>query len=276
MNPVRRCLLLAAVVLLALPFGANARTEPGTPFPAVELRTLAGKKEKVLSSQVKANVVIFFRTGHDRSTDALRQMSACQKDLAGRPIRWVAIVSSSEPLAEVQAEIQRTALAMPVLVDEGDALYQALGIRFHPEVVIVDGASRVVATEMYRQVDYCDVVKTRIRVLLGEADQAAMERAVNPEASDLPGQEHPMKKAMRDVNMARRLVALESYDLAIAQAKKALVIAPVAEAYSVIGDAWRKQGNCAEATKAYGSALKMNPREPAALEGLKACGGSRG
>jgi Flp pilus assembly protein TadD len=101
-----------------------------------------------------------------------------------------------------------------------------------------------------------------------------MERAVNPEPSDLPGQEHPMKKAMRDVNMARRLVQLESYDLAIAQAKRALVIAPVAEAYSVMGDAWRKQGNCAEARKAYGAALKMNPREPAALEGLKACGGS--
>ncbi len=273
MTVPRRLSLLVLGFVLGLPFSARAFAEAGTPVPNVELRTLAGAKEKLLSPSARANVSIFFRTGHDRSADALRQMAACEKDLLSKPVRWVAVVSSAEPAEEAKAVMARSGARMPVLVDEGDALYQKLDVRIHPMVVVVDAKGSLVATEMYRQLDYCDVVKTRIRVLLGEADQAAMDRALNPEASDLPGQEHPMKTAMRDVNMARRLLDMQSWDLAIEKAQRALQLAPVPEAYSVMGDAYKGQGNCAEAKKAYASALKIDPAEPRAIAGQRACGG---
>ena len=38
-----------------------ARAEAGTPVQNVELRTLAGGREKLLSPKVKANVFVFFR-----------------------------------------------------------------------------------------------------------------------------------------------------------------------------------------------------------------------
>jgi Flp pilus assembly protein TadD len=82
-----------------------------------------------------------------------------------------------------------------------------------------------------------------------------------------------MKKAMRDVNMAKKLLDMAVYDGAIQACQKALAIAPVAEAYAVMGDAYQKQGNCGAARKAYVSALQIKADEPHALEGQRACAG---
>ena len=246
--------------LAALPPLAQARAEPGTSIQNVELRTLAGGKAQLLSSKAKANVFVFFRTGQERSLDALKQMAACEKELAGKSVYWAAVVSGSEPPADVQAVVKETGIKMPVLIDEGDVLYDRLGVRLHPMVGIVDGKFVLTAMEPYRQLEYCDVIKTRIKVLLGEASVADLDKVVNPEKSPLPGAD-PMKKAMRDVNMARRLYEIGQYHDAVKFANRALEVAPVAHAYTVMGQAYVKLGKCADAGKAFDQAVKLDPKE---------------
>ena len=239
---------------------ALARAEAGTPIQNVELRTLAGGKAMLLSPKAKANVFVFFRTGQERSVDALKQMATCEKDLAGKSVYWAAVVSSSEPTAEVQAMVKQAGIQMPVLIDEGDVLYDKLGIRLHPMVGIADAKLAVVAMEPYRQLEYCDVIKTRIKVLLGEATAADVEKVLNPGRSELPGAD-PMKKAQRDVNMARRLYEIGQYVDAVKFANRALEMAPVAHAWTIIGQAQVKLGNCPAAKKAFDQALKLDPFE---------------
>ena len=249
---------------------AQARAEPGTQLEDVELRTLEGGKERLLSRKVKANVFVFFRTNQERSLDALKQMAACEKELAGKSIHWAAVVSSTEPPADVKAAVTESGIRMPVLVDEGDALYARLGIRLHPMVGIADSRLALMALEPYRQIEYCDVIKARIKVLLGELDQAALDKVLNPEKSPLPGAD-PMKKAMRDVNMARRLLEIGQYAESVKFAQRALAVAPVSQAYTVMGKAYAKQGNCAEATKAFEQALKLDPKDADAEAGKGSC-----
>jgi tetratricopeptide (TPR) repeat protein len=249
-------------LLAALPPLARARAEVGATIQNVELRTLAGGRAPLLSAKAKANVFLFFRTGQERSADALKQMAACEKELAGKPVHWAAVVSGSEPAAEVQALVAQAGLRMPVLVDDGDVLYDRLGIRLHPMVGIADAKFAVVAMEPYRQIEYCDVIKTRIKVLLGDATLADLEKVVNPERSPLPGAD-PARKAQRDVNMARRLYEIGQYAEAVKFANKALEIAPVAHAYTVMGQAYVKLGKCAEAGKAFDEAVKLDPKESA-------------
>jgi tetratricopeptide (TPR) repeat protein len=256
-------------LLAALPPLAQARAEPGATLQNVELKTLAGGKAQLLSAKVKANVFVFFRTGQERSVDALKQMAACEKELAGKSIYWAAVVSSSEPAADVQAVVQETGIKMPVLIDEGDVLYDRLGVRLHPMVGIADGKFILAAMEPYRQIEYCDVIKTRIKVLLGEATLADLDKVVNPEKSPLPGAD-PMKKAQRDVNMARRLYEIGQYKDAVKFANKALEVAPVAHAYTVMGQAYVKLGKCPEATKAFDQALKLDPKESGVVTAAKA------
>ncbi len=247
-----------------------ARADAGTPIQNVELRTLAGGKATLLSPKAKANVFVFFRTGQERSLDALKQMATCERDLAGKPIYWAAVVSSSEPAAEVQALVKQAGIRMPVLVDDGDVLYDRLGIRLHPMVGIADGKLMLAALEPYRQLEYCNVIKTRIRILLGEATAADLEKVTNPAKSPLPGQDSPALKAQRDVNMARRLYEIGQYTDAVKFADRALAVAPVAHAHTVKGQAYVKLGKCPEAAKAFDAALRLDPKEGPVIEASRA------
>jgi tetratricopeptide (TPR) repeat protein len=162
---------------------------------------------------------------------------------------------------------------MPVLVDEGDVLYDRLNIRLHPVVGITDGKFKLMAMEPYRQIDYCDIIQTRIKMLLGEATQADLDKVLNPEKSPLPG-DNPMRKAMRDVNMARRLYEIGQYDKAVKQAQRALEIAPVAQAYVVMGQAYAKLGKCADAGRVLDTAAKLEPANTAIGPARAMCAGA--
>ncbi|BDG02693.1 tetratricopeptide repeat protein [Anaeromyxobacter oryzae] len=275
MTPARRrsATVSLLAILAVLPPAAHARAEPGTQVDNVELKTLAGGKEKLLSPKVKANIFVFFRPGQDRSVDALKQMAQCEKDLAGKSIHWAAVVSSSAPADEVKTLVAETGIQMPVLIDDGDVLYDRLGIRLHPVVGLVDGKFKLMALEPYRQIDYCDIIKTRIRMLLGEASQADLDKALNPEKSPLPGAD-PMKKAMRDVNMARRLYEIGQYEKAVKQAQRALEIAPVGQAYVVMGQAYAKLGKCADSARMLDTAAKLEPSNPNIAGARALCAGA--
>ncbi len=256
--------------LAAFPPTAEAHAEAGTVIANVELRTIAGGKEKLLSPKAKANVFVFFRTGQDRSLDALKQMAECERELAGKPVYWVGVVSGSEAVPDVKAMVAEAGIKMPVLIDEGDVLYERLGVRLHPMVGIADGKFVLAALEPFRQLQYCELIKTRIKILLGEASQAALDKVVNPEPTFLPGAD-PAKKAMRDVNMARRLYEIGEYAESVKFSQRALELAPVAAAYAVMGKSYAKLGKCAEAEKAFTSALQLDPKEPDAKAAKGSC-----
>jgi tetratricopeptide (TPR) repeat protein len=270
MNVQCRASLAVLAALVLSPLGAHAHAEVGTPVDNLEMRTLAGGKEKLLAARAKANVVIFFRPNQERSVDALRQMGRCEKDFTGKPVRWVGVVSSTEAAEDVKATVRDAGIGFPVLVDENDALYDKLGVRLHPMVVVVDAKAKVAAFEMYRQIDYCDIIKGRIRLVLGEIDTAQMDKILNPEKSGLPGDDLP-KKAMRDVNLGRKLLDLDLADKAIEKAKRALEIAPVPAAWTLMGDAFAKKGDCGEAARAYDEARKLDPKDAKAAAGPTGC-----
>lgn len=263
---------IATIALCLAPLGAHAHAEPGTAIENVELKTIAGGKERILSSKMKANLLVFFRTGQERSNDALVQLATCEKLFAGKPVRWVGVVSSSEDPAAVKALVEKTGVVMPVVIDPDDTLYGALGIRLHPMVAFADAKLRLSAIEMYRQIDYCEIIKGRIRLMLGEIDQAAFEAIVNPPRSSMPGDD-PRDVAKRDVNLGKQLLKRKQYEKAAQSANKALEKAPIASAFSLLGDVAAAQGDCKKALKQYEQALKLDAQDAAALAGRAACAG---
>ncbi|MBK9516412.1 MAG: hypothetical protein IPO09_03465 [Anaeromyxobacter sp.] len=263
---------LALATLLLAPLGAHAHAAVGTPVENLELRTIAGGKERLLSSKARANVLVFLRTGQERSSDALVQLAACEKLFAGRAVRWVGVVSSSEEPAAVQALVARTGVAMPVLVDQDDALYGALGIRLHPMVAFTDQRFKLAAVEMYRQIDYCEIIKGRIRLMLGEIDEAAFQAVLEPAKGTMPGDD-PRDVARRDVNLGRMLLKRKAYDKAQQSANKALERAPIPAAHVLLGDVFAARGDCAQATRHYRQALTLDAADAAAQAGLAACAG---
>jgi hypothetical protein len=102
----------------------------------------------------------------------------------------------------------------------------------------VDASGKVHAVEPYQRLRYCEIVRARVGFLLGQLDQAAVDRVVKPERAAFPS-EVGGASAARYVNL---------------------------------GDRERAKGNCVLAIKAYDDALRRDPLNAKALEGRMRCG----
>ncbi len=261
-----------AVALAWHPAVAAGELQVGDPVQNEDLLTLDGGKASLLGKKSLANVFVFVRPGQERSADTLRQMAGCEKDLAGKPVYWVAVVSDTYPAEEVRTMVRDAGVRMPVLVDRGDALYSRLGVRLHPVVGLADSKHRLVAWQPYTRLNYCEAIKARIRFLLGEIGEAELARVLDPPKATMPGAD-PSKVGMRDVNLGRRQLEMKFHDKALASARKALERdAGLAAAHALMGEVHAAQGDCAAALKAFDQALALDPADAHALAGRKACG----
>jgi tetratricopeptide (TPR) repeat protein len=263
---------LAALALAAaalLPEVASAVGELGDVVENIELKSIDGRKLAVASKKAQANIVVFFRTGQEFSSDALKAMAECEKEFEAKPVNWVAIVSDSEPLDEVRQLVAESGVHMPVLVDVGDAFYGRLEIRLHPYTVILDKDRRVVVREPFHKIGYCDRIRAEIRFVLKEITAEDVAKLENPEKGTF---RVPGGVAKRHLNYGRLLLDQKKWEKALEQAEKALGEGPLAPAFTLRGNALVGQGKCAEALAAFDQALKLDPTDQGAKEGRRACG----
>lgn len=266
-------LILAAVAgLAAPPFVAGAHAEVGTQVAQAELSAASGEKVRLLDPLARVSVLVFVKAGQDRSIDALKAMARCEKELAGKPVRFIGVIPADTTPGEARALASSTGVKMPLVLDTGDALYDHLGVRLHPVVFLLDARAQVADFEQYRQIDYGEVVTAHIRFLLGEIGQAALDRVEAPPRGSMPGDD-ARDVSNRDVNLGRKQLQIGQYDKAAASASRALGVAPSAGAFALLGEIAVARGDCRAAVKQFDQALKVDPAEPHALAGKKACAG---
>jgi tetratricopeptide (TPR) repeat protein len=254
---------------------AFANVEVGQQIENEELPTLDGRREMLLSSKALANVFVFFRPSHDRSLETLKAMATCEKEFAREPVRWVAVVSDSHGRDEVRAVVAEAGIHMPVLVDEGDHLYGKLGVRLHPVIGIADDKGRLLDYVPFHRINYCDMIRVRIRHALHEVDLAAVERVDHPPKALFPNAV-PGAVARRRVKLGEMFLESRQWSKAVEQARIALEMEPMlAAAHALMGRALAGQGNCREALPAFDQALKLEPRSAAAAEGKRGCEAKR-
>ncbi len=253
---------------------AFASVDVGQTLDNEELPTLDGKREMLLSRKALANVFIFFRPNQDHSLETLKAMAQCEKEFAGKPVRFVAVVSGSWSKAEISATVGEAGIQMPVLLDEGDQLYGKLGVRLHPVVGIASDKFRLLDYVPFHKINYCDMVRIRVRRALGEVDQAAVDKVDHPPKALMPN-EVPGAQARRQVKLGELFLkknpekAAEHARAAIAKDKG------LASAHALLGNALAAQGKCGEAGPSLEEALRLDPRNAAAAEGKKACAGTK-
>ena len=248
-----------------------ANVEVGRKIESEDLPTLDGGRAPLLSRSALANVFVFFRPGHDRSLATLTALATCEKEFAGKPVHWVAVVSGSHAREEVRAVVTASGIRMPVLLDEGDRLYGKLGVRLHPVVGIADGKGVLLAYLPFHQINYCDMVRVRIRYALHEVDLAAVERVDNPPRALFPNAV-PGAVAHRRVSLGEMFLASRQWTKAAEQARIALTTDPgLASAHALLGRALAGQGKCREALPVFEVALKLDPGSATAAEGRRSC-----
>jgi peroxiredoxin len=266
----RRAYLGVLSAILALAGVARAESDPVIRvIPDVALPTVDGRPARVVDGTAALTALVFFRAGQERSTETLRTLASCHPRLGKEPVRLLGVVPK-DSAGEATALVKASGLDLPVVVDADDQLYAAAGVRLHPAIVLVDRTRTVVAYEPFHQVDYCDVVVARVQRAVGKIGDAEVARVVSPAATKLPGAA-PGEVAHRHVALARRLLGSRSYQLAHQNARKALFIAPSAEAWRVEGEIFAAERRCPDALRAFENALVLDPKDAAASAGRQAC-----
>jgi hypothetical protein len=264
------CLSLAVWPFSGLGFAAVA---VGESIGNVDMPMLGGGKHPLMSNKSLANVIIFFRPHQDHSLDTLKAMAKCEKEFVGKSVHWVAVVSSSYSQDEVKATVTESAIQMPVLIDQDDALYGRLGVRLHPTIGVTNDKFALVAYEPFLEVNYCDRIRGKVRYALHEIDSAEVAKIDNPEKALMPN-DIQGAVATRHVHMGEMYLTMKQPEKAANEARQILASDPkFAPAHILLGDALAAQGKCDEAANAYGAAQLIDPKLATALaDKRRSCG----
>jgi tetratricopeptide (TPR) repeat protein len=237
------------------------------------LLALDGKRTPLLGTS-KANLFVFFRPGQDHSLQTLGQLAQLEKEFAGKSVRFAAVTSDSYPRDEVAATAREAGIAMPILIDVGDALYGELGVALHPVVGITDERGTLVAYQHFLKINMLDVVRGRIQVALGEIGPAEMARLVEPPAAtiDLGNRSGAKSRFL----LARALLSRGSVEKAIENARAGVALDPTyAPVHAILAKALAAAGQCAESEREVAEALRIDAKDPTAAEVPGHCVASR-
>lgn len=236
----------------------------GTPIPDRTMVTLDGKRATLLAPG-KVTVFVFVRTRQEFSEASLRQLAVLERELAGKPVRFVAVVSDGEVPAEVRDLAREAGIRMPVLIDQGDALYGELGVAMYPSAGIVQRDGRLGAFQPFRKVNYLDAMRARVQVALGELDEAGLAKVLDPGIPEKTG----AGRAHARVTLGRALLAAGNVEKAVESARAAIALDPgLADAHQLLSAALAKAGQCGEAER---EAAVVRQLAPSAISPALAC-----
>ena len=231
-----------------------------------EMPAIAGPR-RLLLTNTTANVFVFFRPGQEHSRATLEQVGRCAQEMAGKSVSWVAVVSDRYARAKIESDIKDTGLAIPVLIDEGDALYAELAIALCPVTGITDREHKLVAFVPFTKVNYPVILQAHVRHVLGEITDRELAEAIDPSNAAPRGDN---EAARRQLKLAERLRQAGNNEKAIESAKKSIEKDPgFAAPHVLIGQILAEQDNRAEALKAFEQALKLDPANTNAQAGVK-------
>jgi hypothetical protein len=254
-RPIAAVVAVAAFVALPTHALGFRNAQPGTAIPDRTMPTADGQRATLLAPG-KVNVFVFLRTGQEFSEIALHHLATLEREFEKKPVRFVAVFSDGDPAGDALRLVREAGARMPVLVDQGDALYGDLGVAMAPSAGIVARDGRLAAFQAFRKVNYLDAMRAQVQVVLGELDQAGLAAVLDPGVPIQTG----AGRAHARLTLARRLLVAGSVDAAIESARASVALDPgMAEAHQVLSESLAQGGKCDEARREAAEARRLAP-----------------
>lgn len=259
----------AVLTLFSVAGAVAARPAMGKVIPQRKLVDINKKKQALLGTKMPT-ALLFFTPGQAFSEKAAVAVVAVRKELAKKKLHWVAVVSSRHDIKVVRAAVTKMGLEMPVLVDAKDKVYGEFGVAVRPTVAITDKTNKVVAWQPFRKIMFKAKLKAQLQYVLGEISKADLDKVLRPPPKTKV--DPKVRKAKRLYKMAKMALGAKMYDKAESAIRKSLKIDEKAAAsHALLGRIFEVQGKCKLAIPPFDKALELDPKEPTALAGKKAC-----
>lgn len=249
---------LASVLLVTLA-GAAALAfkfvSVGSRLPEMELARVGGGTAGYLGGEGdQASLFAFIKADQEGSEELLKILQELKPDYAGRPVHFALIISGRAEAAWADSILVRCPGAT-VLLDQGDALYGALGVPLTPVVGIGDGDHVLRAYLTYRKVHYKTVIDANLKFVLGDTTADELARSLAPSGN---AQDSPEAAAGRKLKLARMLLDRGKIDSALSQTQGVLAEYPeLSAAHRLLADIRRAQGDEEGAAAALRAALAL-------------------
>ncbi|MBI4605242.1 MAG: tetratricopeptide repeat protein [Planctomycetes bacterium] len=272
----RRAPVLAGILWLALA-AASSRTafatrnvKEGDPMPAFSLPRAGGAGGECSSTELQGQpgVVVFWQPHQKLSLDALRDLEAIVQELGAKRVRVAAIDASRSTAEAVGAALAGEKLSLTVALDPQRELYGKVGVIVCPTTLVVDalGTLRFILASHPRT--YSQVVRARLRFLLGDLDEQGMQKEIEPAVLKV---DHDLAAAWRMYNLGRKLQGEGKSEQAIAMYEKAVSQQPsLPEARCALGFMKLAAGDLDGAAQHFQAAVTYQPASPTARLGQAA------
>jgi tetratricopeptide (TPR) repeat protein len=260
-------LILSLVMFLLFTPASNAvSVSHGGDAPGFTLSSADGKTTSLKSYKGKVAVVIFWRTGQERSLLALEDAMDILKKHKGKDVQVLSIIQDSDSKEEALKVFKEKKIDYPLLIDKDRQIYGQYGIRVFPTTIIIDRQGKLVFDIPSHPLTYKTKLKGYIQKTLGEISESELKDAITPhkEAKD-----KTFLEALRLYNLSLKFTESRMFDQAITAALKSVDANPeMVKSHILLGFLYLETEEEDKAFESFNKALAIAPDSNDAKTGL--------
>ncbi len=266
MKKTRYIYILSLLLLFLAPAYASSAfplriLELGSAVPPFTLPTLGGGEADVLGADGEITVILFWGTDSEgmrtRGLELLRTLQTVGETYREQGVVVRSVNVDKDNREALNQLVTENGITVPVLLDVNEELYGTYGLFIFPSVAIVDRDGTLKTAVGYTH-NLSEIVDGEVQVMLGLKTAEELEKEVHPE--DMIEPPENVKKAIRRLNLGRKLVETRFPDMAGREFQKAVELDPEnAEAHAELGAFYVHQGELDKALGELTLALGLLP-----------------
>lgn len=259
------CLLLGILLVTSAQLWAFRHLKEGESAPDFKLKDLEGKSYSLSELKGKVTIILYWRTGQERSLNALKALKTSFENFSDQPVRILTITKDSDTSAIKEVK-QSLELPFSILLDSKEEFYSQFGVFVFPSTAIIDQKGIYRSHYGGFRDDYSDEIEGRVKVLLGLLSEKDLTAANGQEAT-LATEEQ--KRARNHVNLGKTLHKRGMDEKAVQEFQKAVELDGAnPDGYILLGLLLLDQGETDKALQNLTAGLELNPKSAVAKVGM--------
>jgi cytochrome c biogenesis protein CcmG/thiol:disulfide interchange protein DsbE len=245
---------------LHLPVGGTA--------PDFTLKSIDGEPVSLSAYKGKIVVLVYWKTGQDRSIAALEDSEVFLKEFKEKDVQFIGLIAGTENAGEVHRTVEEHEIHFPVLVDPGRQVYGTYGLRVYPSTIIIDREGKIARDIPGHAIVYNTILEGSLRHMLGEIDDTEFQELLSLR-KEVKAKSTPQRDAERYYNFALKFTEAGLINHAITSAESSIESKPDEPgSHILLGFLFLKIKETELALKEFQTALELEPRSHDAKTGL--------